>query len=441
MSKITLTPLANLQNENTAVNAINNNSDTIQTAFDNTLSRDGTAPNTMQATIDMDSNRILNLPEPATADEPLRLQDLSDFVGGGTVTNIPAGGTTGQHLTKSSNADYAVGWTSESSSLVAGTNINITGSSPATVATITNPTFTTVNTATIPTVVDTLVGRNTTDTLTNKTLTAPTMTAPVLGTPASGTLTNCTGYTPANLSGIAAGMATFLTTPSSANLRTAVSDETGSGGALVFATGPTLSAPVISTISNTGTLTLPTSTDTLVGKATTDTFTNKTFNSTATGNVLQVSGVTVSAGQYPGEPTTGNATAGNKGEYIESVIASGSAISVLSNTAKDLTTISLTAGDWDVDAVLQYLFPASTSVTAMGASLSTTLNTLDATAGRFVNLISAANVPGNGATSSVVIPSLRFSLSSTTTIHLVALTTFTVSTLSMYGIIRARRAR
>jgi len=40
-------------------------------------------------------------------------------------------------------------------------------------------------------------------------------------------------------------------------------------------TNKTLTAPVISTISNTGTLTLPTSTDTLVGKATTDTLTNK----------------------------------------------------------------------------------------------------------------------------------------------------------------------
>ena len=42
-------------------------------------------------------------------------------------------------------------------------------------------------------------------------------------------------------------------------------------------TNKTLTAPVISTISNTGTLTLPTSTDTLVGRATTDTLTNKTL--------------------------------------------------------------------------------------------------------------------------------------------------------------------
>lgn len=53
-------------------------------------------------------------------------------------------------------------------------------------------------------------------------------------------------------------------------------------------TNKTLTSPIISTISNTGTLTLPTSTDTLVGKATTDTLTNKTLTSP----ILQTSFVT-----------------------------------------------------------------------------------------------------------------------------------------------------
>lgn len=46
-------------------------------------------------------------------------------------------------------------------------------------------------------------------------------------------------------------------------------------------TNKTLTAPVVSTISNTGTLTLPTSTDTLVGRATTDTLTNKTISASS----------------------------------------------------------------------------------------------------------------------------------------------------------------
>jgi len=44
-------------------------------------------------------------------------------------------------------------------------------------------------------------------------------------------------------------------------------------------TNKTLTTPIISSISNTGTITLPTSTDTLVGKATTDILTNKTLTS------------------------------------------------------------------------------------------------------------------------------------------------------------------
>ncbi len=44
---------------------------------------------------------------------------------------------------------------------------------------------------------------------------------------------------------LSANAQTFLGTPSSANLKTLVTDETGSGGALVFATSPTLTTPVI----------------------------------------------------------------------------------------------------------------------------------------------------------------------------------------------------
>ena len=81
---------------------------------------------------------------------------------------------------------------------------------------------------------------------------------------------------------------TTLTLPLTGTLATLAGTET--------LTNKTLTAPVIATIVNTGTLTLPTSTDTLVGRATTDTLTNKTLTSPT------INGATIATGSINNTP-------------------------------------------------------------------------------------------------------------------------------------------
>lgn len=161
MSKITLSSVGALSSAVTAATTINNNFSTIQTAVDNTLSRDGTATNTMGANLDMNSNRIVNLPTPISNNEPLRLTDLSSFISGSLVINaLPVGGTVGKLLVKNSSTDYDAVWSSTVSAATTFStsvttpllNLNGTGLSAftgtgsvvlATSPTITTPTITT----------------------------------------------------------------------------------------------------------------------------------------------------------------------------------------------------------------------------------------------------------------------------------------------------------
>lgn len=131
--------------------------------------------------------------------------------------------------------------------------------------------------------------------------TSPTLVTPVLGTPASGTLTNCTGLPiSTGVSGLGTGVATFLATPSSANLAAALTDETGSSK-VVFSTSPQFTTSV-----------------------TTDSTTFAVFNTTAT---------TINA--------FGAATAINIGANDTTTTAFNGKVAITNNTAASVAAISI----------------------------------------------------------------------------------------------------
>jgi len=96
-----------------------------------------------------------------------------------------------------------------------------------------------------PTLISPILGTVTSGNISACTSISMVLVTPVLGVPTSGTLTNCTGLPVATgVSGFGANVATFLATPSSANLAAALTDETGTG-ASVFANTPSLVTPAI----------------------------------------------------------------------------------------------------------------------------------------------------------------------------------------------------
>lgn len=149
-------------------------------------------------------------------------------------------------------------------------------------------------------------------------------------------------------------------------------------------------------------------------------------------------------GQIPGTATNDNATAGNVGEVIESIIASGTTQSLTSGTALNITSISLTAGDWDVRGTGVFNCAATTTVNAFSVSVSDTTATLQSTpVSRLMQITYAASTVHATITSSFLpVGPTRFSLATGTTVYLVARANFATSTCQTFGgHISARRMR
>ena len=144
-----------------------------------------------------------------------------------------------------------------------------------------------------------------------------------------------------------------------------------------------------------------------------------------------------------GTTTNDNANAGSVGEVISSTVAVGSAVGLSNDSTVNVTSISLTAGDWDVSGNVAF-HPAGTTT---GSYLTGGINTSsatrpDASLGTQIPFASGTVLSAGVALDpSFPVFTQRLSLASTTTVYLTAQARFAVSTLSAYGIISARRAR
>lgn len=144
-----------------------------------------------------------------------------------------------------------------------------------------------------------------------------------------------------------------------------------------------------------------------------------------------------------GSATNDDAPAGYYGEFVSSTVASASAVALTTATTANVTSISLTAGDWNVWGNVYFTQGATTTATAYSAGVSQTTATLPGNdGGNQVNLAGtgAALLAGNPAPT-LTTPTGRISLTGTTTIFLTAQSTFLISTQAAFGTIRARRVR
>lgn len=136
-----------------------------------------------------------------------------------------------------------------------------------------------------------------------------------------------------------------------------------------------------------------------------------------------------------GTTTNDNAAAGKVGEFVSSVISSGSPVSLSDSTPANITSISLTAGDWDVNGNV-YFVPTGNSTGSLVWTSATSATEPDSS---LVNeqSVNSATVGNIGISA----PYMRFSLSTTTTIYLSCISVFSTGAMGAYGGIYARRAR
>lgn len=138
-----------------------------------------------------------------------------------------------------------------------------------------------------------------------------------------------------------------------------------------------------------------------------------------------------------------NASSGYWGEFVSSSVALGSAVSLTSSITATVTTISLSAGDWDITALVNNVPGAGTITSSLFCAINTSSSFPSALGdGSTSGYVGFNNMTGNANSQRVQAhPSLRLNVTGTTTVYLLTNSVFSISTQAVYGWISARRIR
>jgi hypothetical protein len=181
-----------------------------------------------------------------------------------------------------------------------------------------------------------------------------------------------------------------------------------------------------------------TGTVTSVSVTTANGFSGTVANPTTTPAIsLSISGAITptTTGGIVGTTLADNANAGSVGEFITSTVTG---FGLTSGVAANVTSISLTAGDWDISASVTFTGAASTLTSIANSGVSNTSSVLP---GIPMQQAFYLGMNFTNASISQTIPTVRDNLSVTTTVFCVAASTFSVSTETASCIMNARRAR
>ncbi len=148
------------------------------------------------------------------------------------------------------------------------------------------------------------------------------------------------------------------------------------------------------------------------------------------------SGITFSptTGGITGTTTNDNAAAGKVGEFISSTVLAAAGVVLTTNTIADVTSIALTAGDWDVWGNVT-IIPAATDLTAAVAWIGSSSASVPDE-----SMVAAIYPGASAASAGMACPYRRFSLAAPATIYLSCDQTF-ATTAKACGGIYARRPR